>query len=105
MNFWPAEDLLQVLKWVNSLPISWAQLVPLFAMTPTMHLALSGSILPDVMRSLVLLLLLIFGLAPGAQARSQRRASRPHSSRHTKSKKGKRNRKPPIYDENGRRKN
>jgi hypothetical protein len=71
-----------------------------------MHSALGGSILPDVMRSLVLLLLLIFGLAPGAEARSQRRASRPHTpSRHTKSKKGKRNRKPPIYDENGRRKN
>ena len=73
-----------------------------------MHLALAlrGSILPDVMRSLVLLLLLIFGLAPGAEARSQRRASRSHPpSRQLKREKGKRKSKSPIYDENGRRKN
>jgi hypothetical protein len=54
----------------------------------------------------VLLLLLIFGLAPGAEARSQRRASRPRQqSRQRKREKGKRNRKPPVYDENGHRKN
>jgi hypothetical protein len=58
------------------------------------------------MRSLVLLLLLIFGLAPGAEARSQRRASRPRPpARQAKREKGKRNKKPPIYDENGLRMN
>jgi hypothetical protein len=71
-----------------------------------MHSALGGSTLPDVMRSLVLLLLLIFGLAPGAEARSQRRASQPRRvSRQKKRDKRKRNRKPPVYDENGRRMN
>jgi hypothetical protein len=56
----------------------------------------------------VLILLLIFVLAPVAEGRSirHRRASRRHSqSRQTKSDKGKRNRKPHIYDENGRREN
>ena len=71
-----------------------------------MHPALGGSILRDVVRSLVLLLLLILGLAPGVEARSQRGASRPRpQSRQRKKEKGKRNRKAPVYDENGRRKN
>jgi hypothetical protein len=80
--------------------------MPRFAIDAPMHPALRGNILPHVMRSLVLILLLIFGLAPGAEARSQRRASQPRPpSRQAKRDKRKRNRKPPIYDQNGRRMN